>query len=445
MFVGRLDEIKKLNNYYTNTKNSSCIMYSIKGMGKTELINAFIADKQTLYHTFDNMTSNDIKRNIKNSFGSESLYEVIVNRLSTSDKKLVVVLEEFQYYILENKEEFIRIFELVISSDFDNRIMLVCTSSSVKWIENDMALQLGILALKFDEIFKLKEFSMLEIMSMFPEFTLEDAVKVYSVYGGIPGVLELYDSSISFIDNIKKLFKKNGVMSYYPEFILKKELRELSQYNSLLLAMANGCIKLNDIYARTGFSRAKISVYIKNLIDIDIVEKVFSYNGMNNKNSMKGLYRIKNPFLYFYYRYIMLNQNAINSNNIENIVEQIVNNQLIDEYRRTYDSICMDYLKLSCKYKKTDFNYSTCSGWYGKSGDIPIVLADDKGRVIIGFSKWDEEPVDIDDIKKYKKIIKSSKAAPIKIYVFSKEGFTKQVIRKYKNDEIFVLIDNNEL
>lgn len=445
MFIGRLDELRKLNNYYSNTRNSSCIMYSLHGMGKSELINAFIADKNVLYHAFGDMTSKDIKRTIKNAYGNESLFEVIVSKLSSSDKKLVVVLEEFQYYIMEEKQEFINIFELVTSSDYENRIMLIGTSSSVKWIENDMALHLGILALKFDEIFKLKEFTILEIMSMFPKLSLEDAIKVYSVYGGIPGVLEFYNSNISFKDNIKALFNKNGVMNYYPEFILKKELRELSQYNSLLLAMANDCIKLNDIYVRTGFSRAKISVYIKNLIDIDVVEKIFSYNGMNNKNSMKGLYRIKNPFLNFYYRYILLNQNAINSNDVDQIVDKIINEQLIDEYKRTYDSICMDYLKLSCKYNKIDFDYTSSSGWYGKNGDIPIILADDNDEIIIGFSKWDEEPVDLEDIKRYKKIIKSSKAVPIKIYVFSKEGFTKQVVRKFRNDEVFVLIDNSEL
>ncbi len=445
MFIGRLDELKKLNGLYNKTKNSACVIYSIPGMGKTELVNAFLADKVCLYHAFMEMTSEDINRSIENNYGKTSLYELILDRLSSSDKKLVVVLEDFQYLVFVNKPEFIKIIEIMNDPLYTDRLMIICTSSSVKWIENEMALTLGIIALRFDEIFKLKEFSILEIMSMYPDFTLEDAIKVYSVYGGVPGVLDYYDCKLSFRDNIMSLFSKNGVMNFYPEFLLKKELRELSQYNALLLAMANDCIKLNDIYGRTGFSRAKISVYIKNLIDIDVVEKVFSYNGMNNKNSMKGLYRIKLPFLNFYYRYVMLNQNYINSNDVNALVTDIITTRLNDEYKRTYDSICMDYLKLSCKYKKIDFDYISCSGWYGKNGDIPIVLANDRDEIIIGFSKWEDTPVDSDDIKSYRKIIKSSKASPTKIYIFSKEGFTKQVQRKYKDDNIFVLIDNSEL
>ena len=141
----------------------------------------------------------------------------------------------------------------------------------------------------------------------------------------------------------------------------------------------------------------------------------------------------------------MLNKNFINLNDINGLVTDIITTRLNEEYKRTYDSICMDYLKLSCKYKKIDFDYTSSSGWYGKNGDIPIVLANDKDEIIIGFSKWDETMVDADDIKAYKKIIQSSKAAPKKIYIFSKEGFTKQVLRKYKDDDVFVLIDNSEL
>lgn len=445
MFIGRLDELKKLNKYYINSKNSACVMYSIPGMGKTELVSKFISDKESVYHVFSDMTADDIKRSVFNAYGKESLYEVILEKLSSSNKKYVIVLDEFQYLVSADKKEFLSILDLIENLNYDGRLMLICTSSSVKWTENEMGSALGIKALKFGEIFKLNEFSMLEIMSMFSEFTLEDAIKVYSVYGGIPAVLSFYDSNKSFKDNIKELFDRNKIMNYYPEYLLKKELRELSQYNALLLSMADNCWKINDIYERTGFSRPKISVYIKNLIDIDVVEKVFSYNGMNSKNSMKGLYRIKIPFLNFYYRYVMFNHNVIDDKQIDELVEDIIDNKLVDEYRRTYESICMDYLKLSCKYNKIDFNYTSCWGWYGKNGDIPIILANDSQDILVGFCKWEDTPVDADDIKAYKKIIKSSKAAPKKIYIFSKEGFTKQINRKYKEDEVFVLINNSEL
>ena len=58
--------------------------------------------------------------------------------------------------------------------------------------------------------------------------------------------------------------------------------------SSILAALAAGKYKLNDIYAQTGFSRAKISVYIKNLIELDVVEKVFSFDALESRGYRKG-------------------------------------------------------------------------------------------------------------------------------------------------------------
>ena len=58
---------------------------------------------------------------------------------------------------------------------------------------------------------------------------------------------------------------------------MKTSLRELPFYSTILSVLAENEPKLNYLFTRTGFSRAKISVYIKNLIQIDVAEKIFSY------------------------------------------------------------------------------------------------------------------------------------------------------------------------
>ena len=77
MFIGRLDELKKLNSLYNKGKNSSCIIYSIPGMGKTELVNAFIADKESIYHAFMDMTADDIGRSVYYFANPNKLTEIV--------------------------------------------------------------------------------------------------------------------------------------------------------------------------------------------------------------------------------------------------------------------------------------------------------------------------------------------------------------------------------
>ena len=48
-----------------------------------------------------------------------------------------------------------------------------------------------------------------------------------------------------------------------------------------------------DIFHATGFSRAKISVYLKNLANFNIAEKVVSFETGGWENAKKGVYQIK--------------------------------------------------------------------------------------------------------------------------------------------------------
>lgn len=76
---------------------------------------------------------------------------------------------------------------------------------------------------------------------------------------------------------------------------------ELSAYSTILAAIARGENKLNDIFHATGFSRAKISVYLKNLANFNIVEKVVSFETGGWENAKKGVYQIKDTFVNFWF------------------------------------------------------------------------------------------------------------------------------------------------
>lgn len=53
------------------------------------------------------------------------------------------------------------------------------------------------------------------------------------------------------------------------------------------------------MYAHTGFSRAKISVYLKNLMELELVEKV-----------LPGTYEICNAFVRFYFCFLFPHQTS---------------------------------------------------------------------------------------------------------------------------------------
>lgn len=67
---------------------------------------------------------------------------------------------------------------------------------------------------------------------------------------------------------------------------LSEESRETAVYDTILATLADGRHgKLNDMYAHTGFSRAKISVYLKNLMELELVENVAARLHMRSVNA----------------------------------------------------------------------------------------------------------------------------------------------------------------
>ena len=240
------------------------------------------------------------------------LKQAVANRADAS-KKAVIIIDEF-HFLVKSSDAFKVAFLKVL---MEEQCMFLFLSSSVNWVENSMVEDFGPAARAIYSTIKCKEFTFLELVKRFPDMTVEKTIYANAILGGVPEYLNYWNEKSSVKENILRLFlRKDAPLLYGAENFLKKELRELGAYNAILASLASGKNKLNDIYARTGFSRAKISVYLKNLIELDVVEKVFSFDASESAtlvhaNVQKGLYRIKDNYLRFWYRYVFPNLSAI--------------------------------------------------------------------------------------------------------------------------------------
>jgi hypothetical protein len=74
------------------------------------------------------------------------------------------------------------------------------------------------------------------------------------------------------------------------EFLLHQELRETPIYNSIIEAVALGNTKLNDISQKSLIENtSKTSVYLKNLIELGIVEREFYVDTQIKEKAKDGL------------------------------------------------------------------------------------------------------------------------------------------------------------
>lgn len=111
------------------------------------------------------------------------------------------------------------------------------------------------------------------------------------------------------------------------DFLLHQELREIPIYNSIMEAVALGNTKLNDISQKSLVEdTSKTSVYLKNLIELGIVEREFSVDaGTKEKaNTNRGTYRLTDNFFRFWYAFGFANLSQLEDGNVEGVYEYLV-------------------------------------------------------------------------------------------------------------------------
>ncbi len=441
MFVGRTQELKQLEDAYRQERNAAVVLYGRYGIGKTELAALFAKDKPIIFYTARELSEQEQCFCFAKELGinvpeeAPSFYDSLkqaVAKQEVADKKTVIVIDEFHFLIKTSEAFKVAFLKLLM----EEQCMFLFLSSSVNWVENSMVEDFGPAARALYGTIKLKEFSFLELVKRFPDMSVEKTIYANAVLGGVPEYLNFWNEKSSVKENILRIFlRKESPLLYGGETFLKRELRELGAYNAILAALASGKNKLNDIYVRTGFSRAKISVYIKNLIELDVVEKVFSFDASESAtlvhaNVQKGLYRIKDNYLRFWYRYVFPNFSAILMGQGELVYEKEISKDFAAYMQESFSDVCSEYLKLMNQYGRLAGNYETWGTWYGKSGRIDVVAGSNAGSILAGFCRFDGKMMTAKDLVQYRELLEMALLVPQELYLFSKSGFTEELRQK---------------
>ena len=460
MFIGRNTERKALEDIFATDGSNLVILYGRTGIGKTALIAEFLKEKTAYYYLLRESSFREqmlcMSEELESAYPGKPLKAIdeldyaeilgnVVRRNETPGGKQLIVLDEFHlgmregaladaiYHILANREH------------FGNVMFLLC-SSSVNWVENEMVQELGMTAKFITNFMKLKELSFMEIGNWFPRMSIEDCIAINAVIGGVPKYLKLWDERKTVAYNIKQLFLlENAPLYAEAEAVLKLELRELAAYNAILAAMAAGKNKLNDIYERTAFSRAKISVYIKNLIKLDIVEKVFSADTDSNENVKKGLYRIKDNFLSFWYRFVFPNESMIAIGQGEWVYDERIKNDFFAYQRESFSQLCLEYLKLMARHKRLRNDYDSWGSWHGKTGKLDVIAADAENRILVAYCDWNDKRITVQEMDLINGLCVQAKVKPAEIYVFSRLGISAEAKHDYMKQPLFRVVELKDL
>jgi len=365
---------------------------------------------------------------------------------SSIERKKINMLDEWEHMIKADTtfmEALIRLLHHVYS---ENDAMIILCSSSIGFIENGLVSKIGKAALDISGFLKVKELKFADMIVRFPSYSMEECVKLYAVLGGFPGLWDYFEPKLSVEDNIcENVLKKGCFLQEEGGRIVREELRETSVYYTILAALAQGREKLNALYAHTGFSRAKISVYLKNLMELEIVEKVFSVDTPGRDSQKKGVYRISNPYVHFWFKYIYPNYGECLSMESRDFYKRYIKDDLKTYCNEYFSEICREYMILSASKGALLIKPDKHGLFDGKEGKIDYIGQDGNGRTIAAFCYYSKPMVTYEDYKKNLLVLQQARLEAEQIYLFAGGRFDEKLSLESKVKGNVILLEMDDL
>ena len=393
-FVVRAPEIKYLNTYYERAGSQIIVMYGAKGIGKQTILDGFLAGKPACFYKARPASEREQLYQWGRELGMNGAkckkhpeYDDIFAAVTENSKqKKVFIIDEF-HLIVKNSPSFIsKLVALVHGQWKKTPIMVILASTQAGWVENSMVGKIGAQAYEISGFLKVKELSYCDMLHQYPEMKMAKAVETYAILGGNPGLWQYFDHSLSPEKNIcQNILAPQAFLHHHAERIIADELRETGIYNTILAAIAEGHNKLNDLYLHTGFSRAKISVYLKSLIELGLAEKI-----SGKDDGGKGYYRIANHFVHFHFTYLYPQQSGLKRLSPEQFYKAHI--------APTFKSYVANYFRRACVSKMEQWNqegrlplrFEQCSEWAGEAGTIDIIAVGSGGKTLIALCNWEK-------------------------------------------------------
>lgn len=429
IFINRFEEKKLLNEILTSSKKEVFILYGRRRVGKSALLKEVSKNKKTLFYTARKISKteqlNIFSRSVGNFFNMGNIrfenWEDAFRTLFNYSKRenIVIILDEFQY-LAEKNEEIISILQILLDEFDDSKIKLILCGSSISFMEGILSYKNPLYGRKTGSL-KLNPISFENLKLFIPEYNYHQLIETYSIIGGIPYYLTLWNGKTDIFSNIENLFLKLGApLKEEPYFILYQELREPSIYQSILEALASGRNKINEITSFIGENDSrKIQPYLKSLINLQLIKRITPALLKNPHRTKNFLYVIDDQLFRFWYRYIFPYKESIDLNEYENVLNLIEND--FSQY------VSFEFKKQSVNYLKRRFNLIEAGNFWKKDVEINMLGKDKEGKIYAAEIKWRNKKINIKDFYNLKNKVEKIALNVDYFILVSKSGFEENL------------------
>ncbi len=397
MFINRINEIKRIRTALQQDDPVLLAIYGRRRCGKSTLIKKVICENDIYFAADLRERSLQIEAFAKtigkvvNGFSKlrypdwDSLFHNLKNTLN---QKITICIDEFPY-LVKNSPELPSILQNIIDNNINDKYNLILCGSSQQMMQSITLSSSSPLYGRCDEILNVNPM----LLGWYNEYYKKNAIETiegYSVYGGVPRYWELQKKHQSLADSIKyNLLDPDGILFKEPEMLFFDEMRTSVLAFSILTLIGLDCNRLSEIAGRLEKPATQLNRPINLLIDLGYVIRETPFN-TSLKSTKKSLYKISDPFMNFYFSFVVPNKSRLEFGLIEQVWDEI--NEKFNQYvSEIWEELCRNAVP---RLKIEGKTFNPAQRWWGngidrKPMEIDIIAeSTDKSTLLIGEAKW---------------------------------------------------------
>ncbi len=459
-FINRTSELIFLDKEFSAKKSSFIIIYGKRRIGKTELIKESAKNKKLLYFLGRQVNNKDnleqISRICSVFFNEliltgqpflnwDQFFSYLISHLT---ENTFIVFDEYPYFVSSQSG-----LSTIFQKWWDESLkkvpfckLIVCGSSFGMMIEETLSEKAPLYGRRTGQI-HVKPLEFYNSWQFFPNLSFSQFLEFYSVTGGNPEYLTRFSTYKTVNEAIKQeVFSTHSPLYEEIDFLLKEELREPKNYYSILKSLALKRNKISDLIEQTGIEKSSLHTYLYYLENLGLIEKEVTVTEPRPEKSRKGIYRIKDQFVNFWFQFVLPYRREIEIGEL-NFLMKRMKDQLPKIIQENYQRIAPEII---AKYFNIIGPIERAGRYWNNEYEIDNIGFNESTKEIFFVEcKWSRKLIGINIleelISKARTIDWNKENRKEKYILLSKSGFTQGLIKASKKDSNIFLIHEDKL
>ena len=397
-FLDRENEKSRLVRALSADEGTFCCLYGRRRCGKSRLLQETLPKRRSVYFVADERESSLQRAALASTVaqlvpGFDQVdypdWNSLLDRCwRDAPPGAVLALDEFPY-LVKSSPELPSVLQRLVDQNRSKPLHLVVSGSSQRMMLGLVLDASAPLYGRAQEIVPVKPLGAGWIGKALKLSRATDLLDAYSLWGGIPRYWELANDYGGGWEAARQLvLDPLGVLHHEPRRLLLDDLRETAQAASMLALIGQGSHRMSEIAARLGKPATSLTRPLHRLLELGLIRRDQPF-GSSQKNSKKTLYRLDDPFLAFWFRYVEPNRSRLEAGGVTNVLREIRR-----DFNRYRGEIWEHLVRQAVARLVIDgIEWTPGSRWWGAGTDkIPLevdVIAEstDKKSLLVGEVK----------------------------------------------------------